>query len=498
MKSENEKSKLKSKPILLILKETFVDFCSNSTAHALPSVFRSENVIVKIIWMILFFVGVGGCIYYVYDSLHKFFQYEVAVDVKWNEMALQTFPAVTFCNINPFDSSNLGVKAYLELMLTSNGLSTNLTASEDEPAIFQVNQALKVLKASALTEHNTKSDGAFYLGFYLDSMLISCFYGGVKCSSSDFKRSYSFEYGSCYTFNSKGDKKTSKTGISNGLTMEIFTGFPSRQDYFIENQGIYLAVHNNSQNPIPKYEGIRLPVGFSSNVAVKRTFNYRKEAPYSNCRISSAGLATDSDYVNKTIKLTQYSRKLCFEICIQNLHIIPGCGCSDPSVPITDKSQTICSTLDKLKCVDSIRAKFDSSDLSLNCSQLCPNECDRIIYETSVSSSNYPTYYYYNIVSKQSNVENKFNSFSNVTYNLFKESVLMVNVFYDELGYTTIIESSLYTSEGIFATIGGQLGFILGISLLSVCEIIMFFIDLLIRIIEYFIKRKKNGIESFK
>ena len=46
-----------------IVKQTFVEACINSTAHALPNVFRSDSIILKIIWLILFLCGVGGCVY---------------------------------------------------------------------------------------------------------------------------------------------------------------------------------------------------------------------------------------------------------------------------------------------------------------------------------------------------------------------------------------------------------------------------------------------------
>lgn len=429
-----------------------------------------------------------------FDSLKEFFEYKVSVQVKWNEMALDYFPAVTFCNLNPFDSRKESVKRFLSTQLESNNLNWSLVDSDEIPAIQQVNQALEVLKAAALSEFNSNSNRGHGLGFDLDSMIISCFYNGLKCNLSDFTKSFSFEYGNCYTFNKNTSKKTSKTGYTGGLTMEIFTGVPNKNDLFIEKRGIQLIVHNSSRKPLAKYEGVMLPVGSASNVAVIRTFSYRKESPYSNCRINSDQvLKSDSLLAEKTLKVSKYSQKLCYEICIQLLYVIDKCKCADPSVPIIDKNLKICSSQTSLGCVQSVRSRFDSMDLSANCSKLCPTECEKIMYGVTVSSALYPTYDYYKIIFNQSSVRDKFKNFSHIDYRLFRESALKVNVHYQELGYTSIEERQAYSIENLFGIIGGQLGLILGISILSFCEFLIFFLEVAIKIYKH---KKKNEFLS--
>jgi hypothetical protein len=41
------------------------------------------------------------------------------------------------------------------------------------------------------------------LGYCLESMLISCTYNRILCTVDDFEWFYSYQYGNCYTFNSR-------------------------------------------------------------------------------------------------------------------------------------------------------------------------------------------------------------------------------------------------------------------------------------------------------
>lgn len=389
-----------------------------------------------------------------------YIEFEVTVNLNTYEENLEAFPAVTICNINPFDSSVAATKTLLDLQIKTNGLNTSITASEDKPAIYQVRQIMKILKSSAMSLYNSNSTLAESLSYSLDSMLISCYFNGIKCNSSDFSKFYSYEYGNCYTFNKNNGsslKQTSKSGPESGLSLELYTGYPGKQDYYIEQRGFYVAVHNNSQIPLTKFDGIKIPVGYSSYIPVKRTFYERLSSPYSSCKEDVQSISsTDSDYYKATLAYTKYTVKLCYEICLQYKFIIPGCNCSDASIPITDNKQRICSSLADINCVDSKKTFFDSSDLSSTCAEFCPTECEKIVYDTSINLADYPTSYYYEIVSKQKNLLSKFSTFTNSTpsYALFKESVLMVNVFYQDLTYTHISESPSYNFADILGIVG--------------------------------------------
>lgn len=223
----------------------------------------------------------------------------------------------------------------------------------------------------------------------------------------------------------------------------------------MEQSGFYISVNNNSQLPLTKFEGIYIPTGYASKIGIDKTYYYKLDQPYSDCRKDTSSIKeSDSNYYKDTINLTKYSQKLCFEICLQYEYIIPVCGCSDPSIPATDSNQEICHFLNDIDCVTNVTNQFNSADLSATCAQYCPLECDSEDYAYSISSAIYPTQPYYSIISQQSNFAGKFSGGGGSSQSIFSQSCALVNVFLSDLYYTEINESPELTIDGVFGTIG--------------------------------------------
>lgn len=109
--------------------------------------------------------------------------------------------------------------------------------------------------------------------------------------------------------------------------------FIGTQDYYTYKRGVVVAVHNRTRMPQLKYEGINVKTGSETNVAFKKTFYSKLPNPYSSCRKDiDTVLTSDSTFFKHTASITRYSQRLCYEICLQNLYIIPNCGCADPSI----------------------------------------------------------------------------------------------------------------------------------------------------------------------
>lgn len=237
----------------------------------------------------------------------------------------------------------------------------------------------------------------------------------------------------------------------------------------MEQSGFYVAVTNNSRLPLTKYEGVKIATGYATNIAIQKTYYYNLGPPYSDCREDvSTSTSQDSIYYKKTLEITTYSQKLCFEICLQYEYIIKVCGCADPSIPSTNLSQAVCHTISDIDCVTNVTNQFNTVDLTLTCGQYCPLECDSEEFAYWISMSNYPTVPYYNIISNQWNFNNKFSnnipnglgggsgngSSKSPSQSIFSESCALVNIYLYDMYYTEVDESPLLTIDGIFGIIG--------------------------------------------
>ena len=183
-----------------------------------------------------------------------------------------------------------------------------------------------------------------------------------------------------------------------------------------------------------------------TDIGFSRTYYTKMPYPYSTCA-SLDSTSFNSTYYTYTKKVSgYYSQKLCYELCLQFEFIKPNCSCTDPSIMIVTRDDPVCNTMAKLSCVATIRSRFDTASLADSCSSYCPEQCERFEYTTSVSMSDYPSEYYYNVIGTQPNVMQKYaTSGQTMTFNLFKYSMLMVNVFYSDIRYGYIAESATLT-----------------------------------------------------
>jgi hypothetical protein len=133
---------------------------------------------------------------------------------------------------------------------------------------------------------------------------------------------------------------------------------------------------------------------------------------------------------------------------------------------------------------------FAEADLKKNCDYACPQKCNTIDYELEVSSATYPNFLY--LKKLQSDKQFGRLILKNVSDNELKdfgrEGMLKLIVNYENLYYTSIDESPKITFETLFGTLGGHLGFFIGLSILSFIEIVELLIELMLILIEH---RKK-------
>ena len=67
-----------------------------------------------------------------------------------------------------------------------------------------------------------------------------------------------------------------------------------------------------------------------------------------------------------------------------------------------------------------------------------------------------------------------------LTYDLIKQSVLSLNVYYDQLSYTQISKDAKLDLVDLISGIGGLLGLFLGMSFLSFAEFIEIILEALV------------------
>jgi hypothetical protein len=81
------------------------------------------------------------------------------------------------------------VGAQVQKYLIANRISPNITLSPGQLAVTEVTAASDILKASITSDTNLTDAKRKNFSFTMDTMLVSCFFNGIQCYSSDFKAS---------------------------------------------------------------------------------------------------------------------------------------------------------------------------------------------------------------------------------------------------------------------------------------------------------------------
>lgn len=367
------------KNLLQEIKEKFSEWCAFSTTHGIPNISRSDSFVIKIIWFLCLIGSSSYCFYLIVQIFVSYFSFGVLISIKVLEKTPVDFPAVTVCNLNPLD------RRYSQNYIDKIFEKHNLTYLNNISLVdLNLNAIKYLIKANINSDKNLTMEIKRSFGFEISFMLLTCFFNGIKCNSSDFIWTYDFDYGNCFTFNSGFDQNGNKIpirqinepGSDRSFKLELFLGDEFTQGIFMQQSGARVVVHNQSITPLIEAEGKELSTNYQSDIGIKRSFISKLEKPYSNCVkqiYSSAGY--DSDFYRAMftiLNMTRYRQKNCARLCLQR-YIKQKCDCIDPKLPNIYGDLKVCSNLKDLNCISQCRMNY--SKMYDSCLE-CPLECD--------------------------------------------------------------------------------------------------------------------------
>ncbi|UJR12505.1 hypothetical protein I4U23_016680 [Adineta vaga] len=425
------------------------EFCSNTSAHALPGIARSESLPNRLFWSISFVIFTGIMIYFVITSIIDYFNYPTKIDLNIDNEWPQYFPAFSFCNFIGFRSDRF-LPAFINYTQSQNFTTTNDTTTWTSMESIYI----RSFAISKLNRNESIED----ISFSLSSLLYSCRFNGQQCSINDFIPFYSSSHGSCYTFNPKmktNFNQTIRYGNENGgngeFTLELYIHSYQYVLYIREGIGIVGLVHDNTQLPLIEFSGLYLIPG------------RRHKLDYS------------------------YSTTICTQT-----YIYDKCGCVNPSlwnirsIMLPNQNQIIYAPLCEPtnNCYREATNSLLSSDSLMNiyCSD-CEKQCSTTDFLIQTSSLLGPSEW------QIKNIEKFVNNSGVPTPNdwSIKSRDYIINNYVSiiVIRETTLTENNTQTSTmglvDVLSNIGGQTGLWIGMSFLSLMEVI----EMIYRLIRY-------------
>ncbi|CAF1227990.1 unnamed protein product [Adineta steineri] len=454
------------------------EFGLNTSAHGFPGIARSQTIHNRVFWTVSLLIFLGVMIYFVTESIIAYFQYSTQTSVTVVVEYPQAFPAVTVCNYSPlrydrFISPFLNYTNARNLTNTTN--TTNFTMEQasyiQEFLIYKLNQ-------------NESLNDYFYS---LDSMMVSCNYNNMPCTTTNFTWFISPLYGLCYTFNallkSTGQAGLHYNGDNGGNVLLELSFYVHRKQYvpYVSNGfGMVALVHDNVQMPIIEMTSMLLGPGKHHKLGYAKKTNLFLPAPYTSCndKINFGMQAMFNQYDDADYGYTQLP---CSFACMQ-AYTYKKCGCGNPFrwsgrtivLPNTDTPINIELCDIENPCYGVAAIEMMSMQIIWNtyCSD-CTLECtysEFIIQSTSLSAP--PPYMIDNIKQFVESSQVPLPEDWNTSY----VSEIESNFISFEVAFETT-RTEIYSQQptmapvDVISNVGGQTGLWIGISFLSLMEI---------------------------
>jgi hypothetical protein len=432
-----------------------------STFHCYPKIFQTKSIYAKLIWSLIFVLFSCLTFWLVVKGIVEYFEFDVVTKIRVISPQSITFPTVTICEANMFTTKEAEELISEALLLENETISTLASLYDqyngNEKERFEMNTLID-LAIGRLAHFNESMKKSMGLSF---DQIQKCHFDYREECELDWV--FSNKHGNCYQFNSgkrKPKKETKLGGRRSGLYLQIGPLINRNSFSTYYSTGLKLFIHNGSFVSTGAEE-IFIKTGEQTNIKLNKILTRKATYPHSTCQDVTKFQSNTFNLI-KSFQ-NEYHQRDCIDICLQNLIIIE-CNCLlaflpeiGNCLPCVNSSQKAC-----LNRVYENKTRL----IQEKCENECPLECDYTSYDWSMSSLVYPSVPYFNSIRKNS----KF--YSNFTFAEYKESHSMINIFFESVEYTEIVETPMISFLDLISNLGGVLGIFLGFSIFSLVELI--------------------------
>ncbi|GFN98004.1 amiloride-sensitive sodium channel subunit gamma [Plakobranchus ocellatus] len=270
---------------------------------------------------------------------------------------------------------------------------------------------------------------------------------------------------------------TVKAGPLHGLVLELDVQL---HEYLNTTPvgGVKILVHGNREMPFLEDAGVSVAPGLYTSIGIRKvgmvtkTDINRLAHPYGTCLTLEGSIEENKNMFSQMG--FDYSDSACQKTCFQQ-SVYNACRCCESSLPCIDDALMkvtghfingvipYCNTLipEIDDCVYEIESAFTTN--KLGCAKACPPSCKQATFATTISTGLWPTPAYKNLMLKRRDLD---------LNNLSTQSILRMEIFYESLILEKVESSPAYTWYKLLGDIGGQLGLLLGFSILTAMEIL--------------------------
>eukprot|EP00795_Rhopilema_esculentum_P002064 gene2064-17631_t len=420
------------------------------TIHGLPKVFSSKTYMSRVIWLVICLSALVFLVFTATKSLIKYYRHEVFIAVGTKPTNNMHLPAVTFCHTNYFKP-----RLYDEEAPVFQHFPKNCSFIDDKYFVNEINK---------------------HMFYYACRLFIGTLDAKTSGVGQDLPEYFRFpdkfsilpNVYPCVTLNRNSTLKQNASGEKYGLHMILHNEEIIDKEFTYENkaeplterrQGVIVHIHDPKQH-VPISDGIPIPEGFHTHVAIRRRIIKLKPSPYPSKCIRGDEQDKESIYPGKNTQMH------CYNSCFfkQTYKQCPGVFFEMRGFMGPPKYPKVANYSDPQfwNCIIKSIVKYDYQ--KCNCSPICEEEA----YEVKVNRNPWPQSWQ---ASSVSHIVSAMKGVESVSPDEVRERLIRLSVYYDEMVESTFEEKEVYDLSAFTSDLGGQMGLFLGASLLSLIEI---------------------------
>ncbi|GAB6029875.1 E1 ubiquitin-activating protein [Chamberlinius hualienensis] len=448
---------LKTKSLKIFVKEYFDDFVELTTVPGIYQIAKKSKVVVKLLWL----CALIGCIVLtifqsrtLYNDYHK----RKTIQVEdWDFPDLLEFPAVTICTHNPFINWSKIAKEKPDIaakMQMAIATYSNVTASN----------RYQYIERDLLNELSHLDESERYrMGISNENFFVHCLWENSDCAKYLLKFNNLY-YGNCFTFN----HGLNGTPPINGTTSSVFAfiikiNFDALYEHIFRDIGVAVLIHSAGSPPVLQLDTTTIIFpSYRSQFSVSQKLVTRLPVPYpSKCIDASQEEAhTKAAYYYSSHRPYYYSVEACMRSCIQR-ELVRSCRCiSETKTPFERLFFDGTTYYNVSVCPKGVCEDLPPTNALQSCN--CPLPCKELVFEYQYSSGREWIH-----SNAWKDVVNRISSMGEKAQDIVMGEISFAT------NYIEVITEEPFISEAEFlSVIGGNMGLYLGVSLITLIEVI--------------------------
>lgn len=517
-----------------VVKEELRKFGETVSVKGISRILKARSAVLRILWLLAVLLCFALLLWQVSVGLLSYFSYPVQ-SIYQEGKGRPVFPDVTICKLystgDGLQDPGVDFDKYLNMTadtkkkctLKKFQTITNLTRVEDYNYIWSlVQNPSGYFTSFPPDKDNYKSENNEFIidnnYFTWEWDIIDAEATTTPFWSADYNLCYTIKLNSSYSMRVRG--LTLILYIDNFPTSLLDTFFPMPTQS--RAQGVRVVVHGPGSQPNPK-NGLSVGPGTETTVRLGNTVRTRLQSPYGNC--------TEQKFVEESDERSgAYNTDACYDICLQE-QFIEQCGCAKSNVRATPAqlrfvNNSICGDMSGSNSASNVNTTMFKGVIQLAClvqaevdldlcQSSCPEPCKEYMYDVSVSSAPWPHVstqltFYDQYIANQSIYGNKFEVYDkikNITKQIerikklqdthvIEDNFIQLNIIFDRYNPMLLTEVPSLTPDKMLSLVGGALSLWLGITVMTVVELVQFVFDLMDAIQQRKKKRCTPAVEA--